>query len=79
MCSSGRARRAGVVQRFSQGLTVREFHVVAVRIMDDAEIPGIRIQQSGAKLQESTSFSLIGNFVYGLSRRQGESKMTDRA
>jgi hypothetical protein len=46
-------RRVRMVQRFSQGLTVRKLHVVAVGITDDAEIAGIGIQKSGAKLQRA--------------------------
>ena len=49
--SPGRAGRVCVVHRLSQCLAVRELHMVAVRIMDDAEIPGTRIQKSGSKLQ----------------------------
>jgi hypothetical protein len=54
--SPGYVRRVGMAQRFSQGLTVRKFHVVAVGITDDAEIASIGIQKSGAKLQQARTF-----------------------
>src|SRR6516164_9108972 len=67
--------RLGVRIRFSQSLAVREFDHVPVGIANDAQITGIRIQESRAEFQEAILLAFRSQVIYFVARSDRESQM----
>ena len=55
-----------------------EFHRMSIRIADDAQVPGIRVQKRGAELQQAVLLGLFGHSIHLLAGRQSKAQMADR-